>query len=165
MGKQIQIEMAEQDERDLLEHLRRSADIRLWRFAAPTAAELEVADFAQAGPDCRQFLIWNTAFAWRPVIGHVAGDAPAAERRGWAVLQGAGRAPLLEYDRAGSQAHARLYWAKLQAPPDGIAYDLAAFERWYESVADWVRAHGERSDGAWRLPHARRGRAWWRRWF
>ena len=33
----------------------------------------------------------------------------------------------------------RIYWGKNSSAPEGLAYDVSAFEKWYERVVRWLR--------------------------
>ena len=123
MGRQVAVAMRHEDEGQFLAFLRASGEIRIFRSAAPTVAELEL-----SGPDLgawHQYFIWPTQFEWRPEFKQVPEGAPVVERRGWFYLSNTSTAPVLEYDRHGfdkSSAQGRLYWAKVLAAPAGLNY-------------------------------------------
>lgn len=56
-----------------------------------------------------------------------------------AYVSNSSAAPVLEYSRHTQHSPGRIYWAKHFSAPTGLAYDAAAFERWYDSVARWVK--------------------------
>jgi hypothetical protein len=145
MGKQVQVAMLREDEADFLVYLRTTATVRLFRSSAPTPTGLEVDSFDTGLASDRQFFVWNTSFAWQPEVKCVSAAAPVVERRGWAYLSNTSIAPAIEYDRHSSEhGGERIYWAKRFAAPRGLAYDVEAFERWYDTVARWIRKRGHR---------------------
>lgn len=156
MGKQVPIAMTEQDEVEFLAFLRTTADIRVFRHSAPTVELLSVDDLSQKDQECWQFFVWNTAFPWQPSFAQVSADAPVIERRGWAYIRNTGTAPVLEYVRhnfSDGGVEGRVYWAKFFVAPNGLSYDVAAFERWYDSVARWLRKHGRRPKSEQHAPY------------
>lgn len=82
------VAMLEEDEAEFLAFLRSTADVRVFRHSAPTAAALAVESFLDSEAPCWQFFIWNTAFPWQHSVAYVAADAPVVDRRGWGALNG-----------------------------------------------------------------------------
>jgi len=147
MGRQIQVALLDEDEADFVAFLRSSAQIQIIESFAPTPAHLFVDRLLPREDGHWQYFIWNKAFAWEPELSFVAPDAPNAGRRGWAYISNKGSAPLIEYDRhnfAPKGAAGRVYWAKAFSAPLGVAYDVASFEVWYNSVVRWLRKRGRR---------------------
>jgi len=141
VGRQIAANLAEEDESEFLHFLRRSADIQLIRSFARTKDALFVDAFEPRGAGNWTYYIWNRAFPWVPTFAQTRADLPDVERRGWYYIDNMSAAPLLEYTRKGPDANAkdgRLYWAKTFSAPNGLAYDVPAFERWYEAVTKWL---------------------------
>jgi hypothetical protein len=147
MGRQVQVALSDDDETDFLTFLRESADIQLLRSSAPTPDQIFVDKFAAREEGHWQYFVWNKGFPWKPEFRTVAADAPVIERRGWAYVSNSGIAPVLEYDRHNFSARGvtgRIYWAKYFSASNGLAYDVHAFERWYMSIARWLRKRGRR---------------------
>lgn len=162
MGRQIAVSMQQEDEAAFLSFLSGTADVVLYRSWSPRPES--VTSFIQedlASP----FWVHNLAFPWQASFERVdyyekATGVPGSYFR----LQTHG-APLLEYSRhpihaPEPQVGGRLYWAKLfVSQPSEAAYDLAAFDAWFTSIAKWVRKHGKkvRHGGTepWCLPAAR----------
>ena len=136
MGRQAAAVLTDDQEHLLLSHLRKSADVVLVRAAALEPAEVFCQHFVPRGDWSWMYYLWNRSFPW----------APELEQYDTHVVVGnTESAPLIEYTRhnfAGVEPAGRIYWGKGFAAPDGLAYDSAAFERWYLSVAQWVRRHG-----------------------
>ncbi len=142
MGRQIAANLAEGDEIELLHFLRSSTDIQLIKTFARTKDALFVNEFEPRGPGNWTYYVWNRAFQWVPTYAQTRTDLPDVERRGWYYIDNASTAPLLEYTRKGpgpNEMDGRLYWAKTFSAPNGLAYDVPAFERWYEAVTRWIR--------------------------
>ena len=142
MGRQIAANLAEEDEIEFLRFLRRSADIQLIRSFARTKDSLFVDAFEPRGPWNWTYYVWNRAFPWVPTFAQTRADLPDVERRGWYYIDNTSAAPLLEYSRKSPGPNGmdgRLYWAKTFSAPHGLAYDVPAFERWYEAVTKWLR--------------------------
>lgn len=147
MGCQVSISMLRQDEDAFLSFLRETADVRILRPFAPSEEQLFIADFSVAHPEEFQFFLYNTAFLWEPRFLRVANDAQVVERRGFTYCASMGSAPVLEYDRKlykSAASPGRLYWGEKFAAPDGLAYDVIAFKRWYDHAAAWLTKHGRR---------------------
>jgi hypothetical protein len=146
MGKQVAVAMLEEVEVEFLAFLRSTADVRVFRHAAPTAAALAVENFSHEGAPCWQFYVWNTAFRWEHSVAYVSSDTRVVDRRGWAYINNSHDAPVLEYDRySPTHGGGRIYWSKFFCAPAGLSYDVVEFERWYERVARWIRKRGHRS--------------------
>ncbi len=136
MGRQVAVELNDEQERSLLAFLRSSADITLIRAASPNPDDLFAPDFVARRDWSWHYWLWNRAYPWVPEIrsqhNHVSIGNTAA-------------APLLEYTRhnfSGNEPVGRLYWAKDFASQKGLAYDSVAFSKWVDSVFEWVRHHG-----------------------
>ena len=145
MGRQTQVAMTDADERDFLAFLRSTADIQLFESSAPSPEQIVVDDFAPREQGHWQYFVWNRAFPWTPEYGQVADGAVVRERVGWSYLRNSSTAPLLEYDRhnftIARGVTGRVYWAKHFAT-GALAYDPAAFSRWFDTVVRWIRKRG-----------------------
>ena len=146
MGRQIPIIATAEDEALLLRFLRSTADIALVEAFAPTIEGLWVSDFCPTKTGHWTYLLWNRAFPWNPAYGTVGPRAHDRARIGWSYVSNAGAAPVVEFLRSGAQhdGTGRLYWAKAFSAPHGLAYDVPAFEHWYNQIVRWVRKHGVR---------------------
>lgn len=163
MGQQIAIAMDAEDEQVFLEALRVSADVALYRSwsSSPTAIDF-LAPEAAASP----FYLHNRAFDWEPQFEQIHYNDMSTGQPGTYFRLITRHAPVIEYSRhplaaENPQVSGRLYWAKFfRASSHEVAYDLAAFEKWFGSVARWVRKNGSRvphgSTEPWCLPAARR---------
>jgi hypothetical protein len=161
MGKQVQVAMLEDDEALFLAFLREKAEIQLLEYFAPTPEKIFTEKMGPRDKGHWHYRIWNKSFPWTPKFAHVASDAKVVERRGWSYVANAGTAPLVEYSRhnfAPNGSQGRLYWAKYFSAPNGVDYDVESFERWYDSIARWIRKNGRRDEndrmGRFHLPSA-----------
>jgi len=159
VGKQLQIAMNEADEKDFVSFLRSVADIRLIEAFAPTIEALWVDDFNPISKGHHTYAIWNTAFAWMPEYGTVGEQAHDPNSIGWRYISNADGAPLLHMTRSNllSGVSGRLFWAKDFAAPGGMAYDVASFSNWIDSVWRWVRRHGKKLKNLDLQPYVFRG--------
>jgi len=154
VGRQIAVVATETDERALLAFVRSVAPIRILIRAAKTADELWVPDFAPFSPVHGMYYLWNAAFPWTP-------DLQPGE--GCVFVRDIATAPVIEFSRTdtdrvlqsgniASLAVGRIYWAR-QHMADALAYDVAAFGKWYDQVVRWVRKSGHRIPGNARSPY------------
>jgi hypothetical protein len=157
MGRQIALIATPHDERNLLDFIRSSAPIRIFRTVAHTQAELWVEKFDPSGPYAWQYRIWNTDFPWTPTYGQVNADVPG--HGGWFFVRNFSVGPVIEYSRANTtrQQPGRLYWAKAFSATEPLQYDTVKFANWYEQIVKWVRKNGKKdgNQGAYVLPNAR----------
>jgi hypothetical protein len=150
MGRQVVVALSDSDEVEFLHFLRQSADIQLFESFASTESELRVDAFGTRAGHW-SYTIWNRAFPWEPVVAQTRQDLADPSRRGLFYIANKSDAPLLEYSRHSlepSGPDGRLYWSKYFAAPKGLAYNVVAFEQWYESVVRWLRRHKARSNYA-----------------
>ena len=161
MGRQIPVAMDSEDERAFLAFLREAADVALYRSWAPAAAPV---DSFEPDVAASPFFIHNRVFPWEAQFESVPYTDRQSGGSGSYFRLATGGAPVVEYSRHAlgapePQVSGRLYWAKLFASP-GVAYDMEAFEAWFNSIAKWVRQHGRKlshgSTEAWFLPGAQR---------
>jgi hypothetical protein len=143
MGRQVAIDLSDQDEVEFLSFLRQSADIQIIRGFAKSPESLFVEKFEPRGAGNWDYALWNKAFPWQPTFAQTKLDLPELERRGLYYVANKSTAPLLEYSRQArgpNAAYGRVYWAKDFSAPSGLEYDVEAFASWYESVARWLRS-------------------------
>jgi hypothetical protein len=144
MGRQIEVVLSDPEEDEFLQFLRGSADVQLIRSFSPSKEALFVRELEPREEGHWTYYIWNKAFPWQPRV--------TTTRDGRLFyVENKSHAPVLEYSRhkvgATPPSPGRLYWAKsFSAPPTGVAYDVTAFERWYESLVRWVRKHRRRAN-------------------
>lgn len=163
MGRQIAIAMGQEDEESFLAFLSSTASVALYRSWSPSPEPIQ--GFTQdtaASP----FWVHNLAFPWQASFERIDYNDKTTGAPGTYFRLRTRHAPLLEYSRHPIQAPTpraggRLYWAKLfLSQPEEVAYDLAAFDAWFTSIAKWVRKHGKkvRHGGTepWCLPAAMR---------
>jgi hypothetical protein len=146
-GRQIAVAMTPGDEQVFLAFLREQCDLAILRTPAPSRDATRLEDFTPRRPHGTDaFYLWNRSFPWEPE------PAPTTDQASW-HLPGIGRAPVLEYVRdplrRGPGQHGRVYWAKSPSPGGSFElggarydYDAAEFERWYGTVARWLRQAG-----------------------
>lgn len=141
--------MARADERALLAWLRETAEVRLLLPFARTKEALWPSTLPPS--PAGQVRLWNTAFPWQPRYAQVGKHAYRPRDIGLWYVANSGDAPLVELARAdlAHQRTGRIYWAKDFAAPDGLAYDVPAFTRWFDSILRWCRKHGSRSPHCW----------------
>jgi hypothetical protein len=161
MGRQIAIAMEPTDEDAFLAFLRASADIALFRSWSPSATS--VASFV-AETSASPFYIHNRAFPWQPPFERVTYTDRLSAQPGAYFRLNIEHAPLIEYSRHPSgatnpQVAGRLYWPKLfTSHANELTYDATEFDRWFSSVARWVRKNGLRlhhgQTSPWCLPAA-----------
>lgn len=146
MGKQTAVAMTDQDEESFVEFLKETVDIQLLESSAPTRQDIWVKEFSLREDGHWQYYIWNKSFPWQVDYGQVTRD-DSGQRQGWYYVQDSFAAPLIEYDRynflSDSSSYGRIYWAKYFAAPHGVAYNVNAFEKWYQRVARWIRRRGK----------------------
>ena len=136
MGRQVATKLSEEQEQALLTFLRKSADVALIRASAPTSDGIFHQHFAPRADWHWIYYLWNRAYPWVPEI---------SEHQGHLLVGNTNAAPLIEYTRhnfGGSEPVGRIYWARDFVAPDGLSYDADSFNRWFDSVAGWVRRHG-----------------------
>lgn len=158
MGRQIAVAGTAADEGAFLEYLRGTADIRIFRSAAPTVEQLWVDGFAPFGPEDTQYFIWNARYAWKPKYRWSDGG-------GWFYVENRHQGPVIEFDRTDIEglltkdlavgAYGRIYWYGSNRQK--------GFAAWYEGIVRWVRRTGNNlwlggPFGVWALPDA------WRLW-
>ncbi|MBA3595355.1 MAG: hypothetical protein H0W47_16430 [Polaromonas sp.] len=136
--------MVEDDETRFLDFLRGHADIRIFQSFADSSDALLMDAFAPRGRGQHSYLIWNVAFPWTPTFKQ--------SQTGEWYVSNSGVAPLVQYTRhrfatEDRLSYGRLYWAKTFAAPDGVDYDLDAFDKWFTQIASWVRRHGKKKAG------------------
>ena len=155
--------MEHEDEEAFLAFLRASGDIAIYRSWSPTAEPVaSLVSDAAASP----FWIHNRAFTWEPAFERVSYESKVNGAREAYFRLTTQHAPLIEYSRhpitaPAPQVSGRLYWAKLfLSQPHEVAYNLAAFDAWFTTVARWIRTRAKRMrHGAtepWCLPAAQR---------
>ena len=146
MGRQLQLLMDANDEKTLIAFLRSTANIQIIESFAPTSDELWVEDFNSSFEGHHTYEIWNQTFGWVPEYGTVGPKAHDPSHIGWRYIANKSSAPLLEVGRTNQEScqSGRLYWAKDIAAPNGLAYDVIAFEKWVDSIWRWVRKHGRK---------------------
>jgi hypothetical protein len=146
MGKQTPVGATQEDEQLLLSFLRGRASITLIECQARTAEDLWVQSFAPELPFHWQYYIWNQEFPWTPEYGRV--DHPKADpsTRGLYYVANLHTAPVIEFVRSdfAKKRFGRIYWSKDFAAPNGLAYDVVAFDEWYQTIARWIRKQGKR---------------------
>ncbi len=133
MGRQVEVSLSEDEERALLAFMRMSANVQIIRTFAPSQAALFLDAFEPRGEGNWTYHLWNRSFAWEPQFSVTRTDQPSA------YVSNSSSGPLLEYSRHTSHGPGRIYWARHFSAPDGLAYNVAAFERWYNSVVRWVK--------------------------
>lgn len=154
MGRQTSVAMSEQDETKFLTFLRADADVRIYRRAAPTPELLLVPSFPPRRHGEWVYLIWNTAFAWKPEYGiWQAAVVQDPQLTGKVYIRNQAGAPVLEYarhaiDNPAPQVYGRIYWNTDFAIRTGPEYDVVAFGRWYDHVIRWVRRNSSRVEVA-----------------
>jgi len=146
MGKQTAVAMTDGDELLFLQFLRSLCEIRLLQSSAPTKEGIWLEHFLPREEGHRQFYIWNTHFPWQPEYGQVTKDR-SGKGQGWYFIANSSQAPLIEYNRHNFQdrfghGYGRVYWSKYFAAPNGLSYDVDAFDKWYMQVVRWIRKNG-----------------------
>jgi hypothetical protein len=142
MGRQLAIELDEQQESDFLAFLKTTGDVQVLRTFARTERDLFADHFGPREDGNWSFLIWNRSFEWQPTFARTREDLPEVGRRGLFYVANTSVGPVIEYSRRSNHPGSmpgRIYWGKAFSAPEGIAYDVAAFEKWYERVARWLR--------------------------
>lgn len=135
MGRQVSALLSDQQELDMLAFLRRSADVLLLHAFPETRSNLQVDAFAPRGDWNWHYYLWNREFSWSPKLQV---DAKLGRFR----ITNSADAPVVEYTRQSFIAPepvGRLYWSKgfsSLAPP---FYNTVAFDKWFSSLARWVR--------------------------
>jgi hypothetical protein len=133
MGRQLQVSLSEDQERAFLAFLRSTTNVQIIRSFAPSQAELFVNSFEPRGEGNFAYYLWNRTFNWVPVFALTSTDPPSS------YVSNKSAAPLIEYSRFTLHGQGRIYWAKHFSAPNGLAYDIAAFEAWYDLVARWLK--------------------------
>lgn len=139
MGRQIAIAMFPQAEASFLVALRSISPVRLYRPRAASAEELEVTAYPASDPPNATFLIWNTAFPWVPQLQT---SQPGTRQHPWSRIANYTIGPVLEYTRSlhhSGKGAGRIYWPRVLPQPNPCAYDLVAFEHWYNQLVRWVK--------------------------
>ena len=142
MGRQLPVDLTDEEEVRFLAFLKESGDIQLLRSFARTERDLFVERFERREDGNWFYSIWNRSFPWQPVFGRTRDDLPEVERRGLYYVANKGVGPVLEYSRHNHRprgVEGRIYWSKHFSAPDGLSYDAVAFELWYERVVRWLR--------------------------
>lgn len=142
MGRQIAVNLNDNEEIEFLEFLRENADIQLIKPFADTKEGLFVQKFESRGRGNWSYYIWNTKFSWEPEYLLTKTDSQRF------YISNLNIAPVLQYTRQNfepGKAPGRIYWAKDFAAPNGVNYDLIAFEFWYNSVTKWYRKKRRKS--------------------
>ncbi len=159
MGQQIAIALSLEDENLLLQCLRKSAEIEIYRSWSPTPSSVQsFSSDLEASP----FYIHNKAFDWLPSFERVDYVDRHTRQAGVYYRLANPHGPLLEYSRhpigaEAPQVAGRLCWSRAFA--SAPKYDATAFGAWYSHVASWLRKHATKvKHGAtepWCLPGAR----------
>jgi hypothetical protein len=144
MGKQIQVAMNREDEKEFLSFLRTTADIELFETFAPSINALWCEDFNDALNGHWSYTIWNKKFIWTPEYSSVGKQAHNPEHIGWKYVSNISTAPVIQVTRSDIRTGeaGRLYWAKDFAAPYGLSYDIDQFTMWVEKIWRWIRKHG-----------------------
>jgi hypothetical protein len=133
MGRQLEVSLSEEQECAFLNFLRSKANVQIIRSFAPSQDKLFVNSFEPRGTGNFSYYLWNRAFDWVPVFALTRTDPPSM------YVSNTSAAPLMKYSRYTPHGPGRIYWAKDFAAAGGLAYDVATFEAWYNSVASWLK--------------------------
>ena len=133
MGRQVEVSLSEEQERELLAFLRAQANVQIIRTFSLSQAALFLDSFDPRGENNWSYYLWNRSFDWVPQYSVTRTDPPSA------YVSNSSTAPLLEYSRYTQHGPGRIYWAKNFSSPNDLTYDVAAFERWYDSVVRRVK--------------------------
>jgi hypothetical protein len=133
MGRQLEVSLSEDQEREFLAFLRSTTNLQIIRSFAPTQEELFVTSFEPRAVGNFAYYLWNREFEWAPLFAMTRTDPPSS------YVSNKADAPLIEYSRYTMHGLGRIYWAKHFSAPDGLAYDVGAFEAWYNSVVRWLK--------------------------
>lgn len=139
MGRQIGLFASPVDEETFLAFLRERGPMQLCVRAADSEAGLWLDQFPPYEPTRFQFFLWNQAFRWTPKLSGGAGGC---------VIENLDAGPVVEYCRTWMDGfldcvgrkdryvggNGRVYW--------GARNRHVGFEKWYESIAAWVRRNG-----------------------
>ena len=143
MGRQLAIDLTEEEEQEFLSFLCKSANVQIIRTFARTPDALFIDSLDPRGPGNWSFYLWNTDFPWQPVLAQTRDDLPEPDRRGLYYFSNIDTAPALTYSRPvpdAGIAYGRIYWAKRFSTANGLNYDVEAFSEWYDRTARWLRA-------------------------
>lgn len=160
MGRQIQLLMSTEDEKQLIAFLRSTCEIEIFESFAPTKKDLLVNGFNENFSGHWHYKIWNKKFQWSPEYRTVGPNSHDPECIGWYYVSNAGQAPILEVTRSKPDlsSSGRLYWANNFSAPNGLSYDSEEFSRWVEKIWRWVRKNSckinELPLQPYALPHA-----------
>jgi hypothetical protein len=142
MGRQIAVNFNDDEEIEFLQFLKENADIQLIKPFAETKEGLFVQTFESRGCGNWSYYIWNTQFSWEPEYQLTKEGSPRF------YISNLSTAPVLQYTRHNFEPGrelGRIYWAKVFAAPNGVSYDLSAFEVWYNKIIKWYRKKGRKS--------------------
>lgn len=157
MGRQLQLAMRVEDERNLLRFVSSLARIRVMRMFARTKDELFIDDWEESELPLDVY-VWPEGFPWAHRFAQTGGPKCRREDRGFYYVSNLNTAPVLEIRRGSPpDAHlGRIYWARDFAAPHGLEYDDQAFSKLVDAVWRWIRRAGRRSEkrGPWFLPEA-----------
>ena len=131
MGRQLAIDLTEEEEQEFLSFLCKSANVQIIRTFARTPDALFIDSLDPRGPGNWSFYLWNTD------------DLPEPDRRGLYYCSNIDTAPAVTYSRPvpdAGIAYGRIYWAKRFSTANGLNYDVEAFSEWYDRTARWLRA-------------------------
>ena len=134
MGRQLEVALSEEQELALLAFMRASTDVQIIRSFATTKDALFVQSFEPRGEGSYFYYLWNRSFSWEPQFSLTRTDPPSV------YVSNKSAAPLLEYSRHTQHGPGRIYWAKDFSSAGGLAYDVASFDSWYNSVTRWLKA-------------------------
>lgn len=162
------VAMTEKDERDFLQFLRSTADIRIFNEKAASPELLTLEELPPRSSGVRQVFIWNVQFPWTLRV--------EPTKIGTCFVKNYASGPVIGYyrDSLGSPPFNRgsIFWPTspdpemLQANPQTpYCYDHDAFRPWYEKIVRWVLNNGRRGWGKNRqyyLPDAWRRHGWYR---
>lgn len=133
MGKQLFVRATFNDEKKMISYLKSIADIKLIGHFVESEQDLFRDDLEIGFSDyAGMYYIWNMKFAW---------DFEIKKTNDGGYYVSDSEAPVIQYSRrdGNSGGDGRIYWSKYFAAPNGLMYDVEAFDLWYETVAKWIR--------------------------
>jgi hypothetical protein len=141
--KRIFVSLTAEDEIAFEHALRSRGEIQVLRERGPSPESCFVDHLADA-PDDETLFIWNCTFpTWKPSFGTVT-IVPGAPGHGSRYLSNGDSGPCLRYRRHLPESQwfpiGQIYWPGTLAPQGYLPYDVDEFEKFFDSIAKWIRS-------------------------
>lgn len=135
MGKQIAIILSEEKEKGFINFLFSDKSVFLIYPWSKDRSMLLLRELPPKGPYNLTFYIWNSRFDFEPEFTEIKKEY---RKDGYGYSFHSSGKPVIEFTRSNNNQEGRLYWEKYFTQRK-LDYDVAEFEKWYNSVIKWIK--------------------------